>query len=192
MKINFLGDSITYGYELDNKDVWTALIQEKRKEDIIINRGISGDSTAGMLTRFQTEILTDTPDIMHLMGGLNDVFSGAKAKHIQANFFALSHQAKFYGIKTVVGICPLPIKEMLEEDFKAFIKFDDAYKQMKKLNQWLRRYNTISDSISIIDYEKELKNYYQGNIQDLYLDGVHLNEQGNKVLAQIFLDNFSV
>ncbi len=187
MRIVFLGDSITYGEYLNRNYVWTKLVQNERPNDTIINRGISGDTTAGMLARFQTEVITDKPDIIHLMGGLNDVICGSTAQQIQGNFNAMSQQAKFYGIQPIIGICPLPIVEQILPEWKKFTDFDQIISEMKTLNEWLRKYIAVSSDISIIDYEAEFNNQYAENRKNIYIDGIHLNEQGNKLLAKIML-----
>ena len=46
-----LGDSLTEAYIINNKDCWVELLQAKLPQNFI-NSGISGDTTAGMLSRF--------------------------------------------------------------------------------------------------------------------------------------------
>ncbi len=191
MKINFLGDSITYGEHLDRQDVWTSIIQNKRKDDIIINRGISGDTTAGMLSRFQVEVVADKPDVVHIMGGLNDMTCCATADQVKGNFKAMSKQAQFYGIQPIIGLCPLPVIEQIIPAWKTFADFDRLIEEMKNLHRWLHQYCAVASDIFLIDYNEKLAQYYQENRVDLYSDGLHLNTKGNEVLAKIFLDFYN-
>ncbi len=188
MKINFLGDSITYGEHLNREDTWTSIIQKERKDDVIINRGISGDTTTGMLSRFQSEVVADKPDRVHIMGGLNDIICCGTADQIKGNFKAMSQQAKFYGIKPIIGICPLPVIEQINPAWKEFTDFDRLMKEMQNLNNWLCEYSSISEGVLLIDYETELSNQNNVNRSDLYIDGMHLNQQGQQLLSEIFLD----
>lgn len=188
MKINFIGDSITYGEHLNRNDTWTSLIQKTRKGDTIINRGISGDTTAGMLSRFQTEVILDNPDAVHIMGGLNDIICGGSADQIKGNFKAMSQQAKFYQIKPIIGICPLPVVEQINPAWKKFTDFDRLIQQMQNLNEWLCEYSAISSGVFVVDYATELSHRNNQIGSDLYLDGMHLNQKGNKLLSETFID----
>lgn len=188
MKINFIGDSITYGEHLDGEDTWTSMIQNARKEDIIINKGIAGDTTTGMLSRFQVEVVADNPDMVHIMGGLNDIICCGSADQIKGNFKAMSQQAKFYGIKPIIGICPLPVVEQINPAWKAFTDFDRLMQEMQNLNEWLCAYSAVSSGVFLVDYETKLSNQNGENRSNLYIDGMHLNSKGNKLLSDIFLD----
>ncbi len=188
MKLYFLGDSITYGEYLNRNAVWTTLIQNERPNDTIINRGISGDTTEGMLARFQKEAVADTPDMIHIMGGANDIICGKTARDIQGNFMAMTQQAKFYGIQPVIGICPLPIVDDIIPAWKTFTDFNRVLHEMKILNEWLHSYVSVFANISIIDYEAALHKQCGENRKDLYIDGLHLNKQGNTVLAKTMLN----
>lgn len=185
MKINFIGDSITYGEHLKRKDTWTTIIQNARKKDIIINRGISGDTTNGMLSRFQAEVVVDKPDVVHIMGGLNDIICYGSADYIKGNFKAMSQQAKFYNIKPIIGICPLPMVKQINPAWKKFTDFNRLIKEMQNLNEWLCEYVSISSDIFFVNYETKLNNE---NRSSLYIDGMHLNQQGQKLLSETFLD----
>ena len=69
MKIICMGDSITYGFGLpDLSKRWSDLVSA-RTGHTLINRGISGDTTGGMLARCQTQVFNQAPDAMVLLGG---------------------------------------------------------------------------------------------------------------------------
>ncbi len=72
-----LGDSITAGYGLRAGENWTDLLQKKHPEIRLINRGISGDTTSGMLARFKRDVIREKPDDVMIFGGLNDFFMEA-------------------------------------------------------------------------------------------------------------------
>ena len=74
-----LGDSLTYGLGVRTSQKWTALAATETLQ--IINLGVSGDTTGGMLARLQT--LLQTPvyqlppqerPLVLVMGGTNDIF----------------------------------------------------------------------------------------------------------------------
>ena len=55
MKIICIGDSLTEGYGVGRPENWVTLLNERSENDII-NKGISGDTTGGMLARFQKDV----------------------------------------------------------------------------------------------------------------------------------------
>jgi len=83
----FFGDSITQGWEtlpMDFPNLKTA------------NRGISGDTTRGLLTRVQGDVLDLKPRAVSLLIGTNDLDQGGDPLVIVANVKALIgllHQA---------------------------------------------------------------------------------------------------
>ncbi|MEG2274369.1 MAG: hypothetical protein RSC44_03455, partial [Clostridia bacterium] len=64
-KTVFFGDSITEMFDLNNYFGDTT----------IYNRGISGDTTSGMLARLQTNVVVLAPDKVFFLGGANDLNS---------------------------------------------------------------------------------------------------------------------
>lgn len=71
MKLLCLGDSLTYGYDVPQKDKWTTLVSE-RSTVKIDNRGQCGDTTAGMVFRLHQIDLVGY-DAFFIMGGSNDI-----------------------------------------------------------------------------------------------------------------------
>ncbi|MFO7911179.1 MAG: GDSL-type esterase/lipase family protein, partial [Desulfotignum sp.] len=73
MKIICHGDSLTQGSDMAKPCTWTALL-ENRLNIPVVNTGISGDTTAGMLARFAVDVVPRKPGIVILMGGTNDLW----------------------------------------------------------------------------------------------------------------------
>jgi len=59
-KLVCLGDSLTEGYGIETRHRWSDLLKKEFPFEII-NRGISGDTTAGMLARFQFDVIAHQP-----------------------------------------------------------------------------------------------------------------------------------
>ena len=74
----FLGDSITQG--------WGRRLQEAFPEMKIANRGISGDTTRGMLIRLQEDVLSLKPSAVVLLLGTNDIEVGIAPEAVGRNF----------------------------------------------------------------------------------------------------------
>ncbi|MCF2660746.1 GDSL-type esterase/lipase family protein [Pseudoflavonifractor phocaeensis] len=108
MKIICMGDSITYGFGLpDLSKRWSDLVSA-RTGHVLINRGVSGDTTGGMLARCQTQVFDQAPDAMVLLGGINDISITGQYHTAFANVISMFRQADLLSIPVILGV-PLPI-----------------------------------------------------------------------------------
>ena len=73
MKIICHGDSLTEGVDVEKAYSWTSLVEHNLRVSVV-NHGIGGDTTAGMLSRFPYEVAQQQPAIVILMGGTNDLW----------------------------------------------------------------------------------------------------------------------
>ena len=76
----FFGDSITQG--------WGTLAQDFPKLKVA-NRGISGDTTRGLLTRIQGDVLDVKPRAVSLLIGTNDLDQGGSPETVAENMKAI-------------------------------------------------------------------------------------------------------
>jgi len=52
MKLVCLGDSLTYGYKIKPSEAWPSLIISQKCDNVeVLNKGILGDTTGGMLAQ---------------------------------------------------------------------------------------------------------------------------------------------
>lgn len=78
VKIIFVGDSITGWSDLSKWFKYSHIIEcmiEGRcgpDHSVVLNRGIGGDTTAGLLSRLDQDVLRENPDIVVLLAGGND------------------------------------------------------------------------------------------------------------------------
>ena len=77
IKIACIGDSITFGYEIEETQKWTTLLSEELNVEVV-NCGINGDTTAGMLSRFDAILDLHKPTHVIITGGTNDLWFGLK------------------------------------------------------------------------------------------------------------------
>lgn len=157
MKILFLGDSFTQGYLVDKN--YTDYLKDEGHE--IINLGINGDRTSGMLERFKPKKC----DIQIIFGGTNDTFDRVSPEQIFTNIKKILD--KSLAEKNIIIIPPL-----MEED--------ESYPRYKEINQTINQYGKLAgifDAI-IIDARK---------IEPSYIDGLHMREDFHKALADEIL-----
>ena len=84
-----LGDSISAGYGINQKDNWVSMLQSKFENDgtsiKLINSSVSGDTTSGGLQRLRRDLQKFDPDYVLIELGGNDALRGYPIKRIKDN-----------------------------------------------------------------------------------------------------------
>lgn len=189
MKIICIGDSLTYGYGIKRSNIWTNLAKNKLNIDII-NEGINGDTTGGMLSRFNNSVIAKKPDVVFMMGGTNDLIAGATLGVIQANIMAMVHQSFN---KLIIPIIGIPSKVDIKNIRKDWAEFSDFYKissEMEKYKSWIIEFSKTF-GVNYIDFNSEIDSIASFLNENIYIDGLHLNEVGQKIMSEIFINKIN-
>lgn len=93
----FLGDSITQGWGDQLKKHFPGLKAA--------NRGISGDTTRGVLIRLREDVLALNPKAVVLLIGTNDLEEGADPETIAANLKLILQELKHHNPKMPILLC---------------------------------------------------------------------------------------
>lgn len=165
-EIIFLGDSITDECE------WAELIGPNIK-----NRGISGDTTIGILNRLD-ELLKSKPKSIFLMVGINDFFHTNKSveqifeqyKQIVITVRDKSPNTKLF----IQSVLPINNQYNIDLNPQVIIKFNQHLKELA--SQFSLPYIDLFSQLS--DSQNQLDTRYT-------LDGVHLNGQAYSVWKQV-------
>jgi acyl-CoA thioesterase-1 len=84
-----VGDSLTAGYGVDEEQAYPALLEKRLLQDgyftRVVNAGISGETSSGVLSRIEWVIGSLKPDIVILETGANDGLRGVDPTLIQEN-----------------------------------------------------------------------------------------------------------
>jgi acyl-CoA thioesterase-1 len=111
-RIVFLGDSLTAGYGLEKSQAVPALIQARlAKEEHpfeVVNAGVSGDTSAGGLSRLEWSLTGDVR-ILVVELGANDGLRGLPVEAMRRNLEEIITRAQARGIAVLlVGMEALP------------------------------------------------------------------------------------
>ena len=183
-KIVFLGNSIMQG-----GGNWN----ERYKSDNIVNRGISGDYTAGILKRLD-EIIFYKPNSVFLMIGINEFFADnsekpeVNPKNVAKNILKIADIITKHTPKTKIfihTILPINNDQYIKIKEVNYNFLQDNYSpsinsQVKETNSILKsngRYEVIDLHSIFIDEAFKLNS-------KLSSDGVHLNEDGYSLWVQ--------
>lgn len=105
-RIVFLGDSLTAGLGLDQNQAYPALIQRKLDEAglkyRVVNAGVSGDTSAGGLSRLDWALEGDVRVMVVALGG-NDGLRGLPADELRRNLSTIIERAQARHIDVVLA-----------------------------------------------------------------------------------------
>jgi lysophospholipase L1-like esterase len=163
-KVIMLGNSITEGGN------WKKLL----KDSTVINRGISGDVTFGVINRLD-DIIKRQPSKVFLLIGINDLSRKTPDEVILENLFSIVSKIRSGSPSTEVFVQSiLPTNET----FKNFIpNFKGKASSILTINTQLQRYANKMKFTYVDLYSKFLD--ANGLMDAKYAtDGLHLNELG--------------
>ena len=198
-KIVFLGDSITQQAE-DFEDGFISLIRQNLVQDKfeLVGKGIGGNKVSDLLTRYKSDVIDLDPDIVFIYIGINDVWhkydfgTGSDIDLYEKGLRTIISDIKSLGSKIV--LCTPTVIGENTGDFVLGNQFKDV-ETMEKMNGDLDTFSEVVRKLSneyeteLLDLRKIFMDYLaENNINNdaagiLTTDGVHLNEQGNKLIA---------
>ena len=170
--ILFFGDSLTAGYGLDDSnDAYPALVQEKIDSLGLkynaINSGLSGETTAGGLSRIDW-VLSQEVDVFVLELGGNDGLRGIALDETRKNLQAIIDKVGNKYPEATIILAGMQLPPNLGQDYTSEFKaiFEDLAKQ---------------NELALIPFLLE----NVGGIPELNLpDGIHPNIEGHKIVAE--------
>ena len=103
----FLGDSLSAGYGLPSQLSFPALVETALQDEglgvRVINAGVSGDTTAGGLSRLSWVLGASQPDVLVVQLGANDGLRGFPVEEIESNLHAIVEGARAAGARVLAG-----------------------------------------------------------------------------------------
>ena len=202
-KVVFLGDSITQAGESKEgegtyKGFITSLKENVGQEMELINKGISGNKVSDLLLRYKYDVLELKPDIVFIYIGINDVWhkydwgTGTDIDVYEDGLRKIIADIKIKGAKII--LCTPTVIGENSGEFKLNNSFKDI-ETMDIMNKDLDAFSDVIRNLSsefnteLLDLRKKFKDYIsENNTENVYKgiltsDGVHLNNQGNKLIA---------
>jgi acyl-CoA thioesterase I len=172
IKILALGTSLTQGYGLPPGTEFTTVLQEKLKsagvDATIINAGVSGDTSAGGLSRIDWS-LADNPKAAIIELGSNDALRGLAPAQTEKNLAAVLSKLK--AAHVAVLLCGMRAPRNLGPEYA--VQFDAIYPRLAKQYGALF-YPFILDGVAL-------------NPKLNQADGIHPNPAGVQIVVKRIL-----
>ena len=190
-KIAFLGDSITAGGWGTEGGYVRLVVNGLAKKGVSVTpipAGVGGHKSNDMLARLENDVLSKDPDWMTLSCGVNDVWHGDKGVDLEdykKNITAIVDQAEAQGVKVVI-LTSTPIGE----------ESNAHNDKLAAYNDFLRALAT-ERNLPLADLAASFRDYLaprnpEKTSRYLTVDGVHMNPEGNVLIAKGVLRAFGL
>jgi lysophospholipase L1-like esterase len=180
-RVVFMGDSIT--------DLWA----EARFGGFFpgkpyVDRGISGQTTPQMLSRFRPDVLALRPKAVVILAGTNDLAGNTgpmTLEEIEGNLQSMAELAKANGIRVVMAsVTPVSDYGHSPDGTAPNMTTRRPPAKILELNAWIKKY-TVEHHEVYLDYFSAMVDA-QGFLQkELSADGLHPNLAGYAVMAPL-------
>ena len=169
--ILFFGNSLTAAYGIDPEDGFAGLTQ-KRIDSLgidykVINGGLSGETTAGGLSRLDW-FLEDKPDIFVLELGGNDGLRGINLTETKSNLLKIIDKVRSKFPDTKIILAGMQIPPNMGQEYAA---------------EFTAMYPAVAEEKNVTLIPFLLENV--GGIPELNLpDGIHPTEEGHQIVFE--------
>lgn len=187
-RIVCIGDSVTYGYMVEGSLTWIGRL--RREEEInLLNVGLNGDMTEGMLMRFNEHVIDLNPKACLIMGGGNDIIASVPLDIVTNNIAMMAERALQKGIVPMIGIVPMPSHKKIPEQWKGFVDYEEVKENLAIFKEWLLMF-AKANNLPFIDFDTHMKEKLRAGYSRYFMDGAHPNPAGHKIMASIAKDAF--
>lgn len=169
--ILFFGNSLTAGYGIDQDDAFAGLTQDRIDslglDYRVINGGLSGETTAGGLSRLDW-FLEDEPSVFILELGGNDGLRGILPSESKKNLIGIIDKVRAKYPETKIILAGMQIPPNMGQEYTE--EFKSIYPEV-----------AAEKNVTLIPFLLE----NVGGIPELNLpDGIHPTEEGHKIVAE--------
>lgn len=192
-KVIFFGDSITQAGVAPNGYI-TLLQQRLAKEGRdkafeLVGAGIGGNKVYDLYLRLEEDVLSKKPDLVFIYVGINDVWhkrsfgTGTDPDKFERFYNTIIDKIQAAGAKVVI-CTPTVVGEK-----KGYVNELDG--DLNKYSEIVRQI-AKNKKVELIDLHKNIIDYINSHNPEnknsgiLTTDGVHMNDEGNRFLAEQF------
>jgi lysophospholipase L1-like esterase len=186
----FLGDSLTAGFQQGpgylppryypfTNMLESALRRQlttlgSEKDIVVVNQGMDGDSTRGMLERFSRNVESEKPALVLIWGGINDLYSRYPMEDVFSNIVELVKRTKaINAVPIVLNVAPA-----------GSVHFNDTIKELNMLTEGYcgeKDVKLIDVFSLLVDDEGKLAAEYSN-------DGVHISDRAYQKLIPVLFN----
>ena len=137
-----------------------------------LNRGINGQRTDQMLSRFGRDVILAKPDIVVILGGVNDIYQGRVPESVSEKLQMMYERAEASGI-LVVGATILPYNSAEARESEA----------IRWVNAWIEG-RSKSTSMLFCDTNRAVRDAEDPDTLSSTPDGLHPDVDGYRKMGE--------
>jgi len=168
--IVMLGDSLTAGFGLATNEALpeqiARVLEGNGFEVNVVNAGVSGDTTAGGLARYDWSVASANPDLLIVALGANDFLNGTSAANARSNLGAILARANADGVQAIL----------------ASVEAGDIAQGDPRIAEYAAIYPALAAEYDVPLFVGILEGV-RGSPSLVQLDGLHPTREGVKVMA---------
>lgn len=186
VKIVCKGDSITWGYvyEAQTSENYPKVLGDKLKliygysNITVVNSGSPGQTSAGGVTNFDTDVISHTPDLAIIMFGLNDANQGITIEAYKDNLRTMVEKCKNNNIEVILCSPNMMSKQTQNNERYTVADYREAAKVVAK-----------ETNVGFVDIYGEMEKLLASNAitMNVIQDTVHFRAEWYYLLADILL-----
>lgn len=172
-RVVFIGNSITDGWASQRPDFF--------KENNFVGRGIGGQTSPQLLSRFRQDVINLKPKAVVINIGTNDVAQNTgpyDPEFTLGNIKSMAELAKANGIKVILS----SVTPAGEYPWRKEIK--NVPEKIMALNEAIKAY-AKENKFAYIDYFEKMRDENNALIGGYGTDGVHPNAEGYAVMEEL-------
>ena len=210
-KVAFLGDSITaqgWANAAGYVKLVVAGFEANGIKVVPVPAGISGHKSNDMLARLEKDVLSKKPQWMTLSCGVNDVWHGKQGVPLndaqasgqeyvkrnpmesdkgtyEKNISKIVEEAQHAGVQVVILTATVIKEDLGNEENKRLAPYNDFLRKFAK-----EKHLPLADLNAMFQERIKAANEPKKNV--FTVDGVHMNTEGNKIMARGVLQAFGL
>jgi len=190
-KVAFLGDSITQQGWNNPKGYVHLVVDGLAANGVTVDpvpAGISGHKSNDMLKRLDKDVLSKSPQWMTLSCGVNDVWHGAKGVELEPykkNITEIVDQCAAAKVKVVVTTATVIKEDLANAENTKLAAYNDFLRSLAA-----ERKAPLADLNAM--FQERIKKENQPGKLTITRDGVHMNPEGDKIMARGILKAFGL
>ncbi|MGL5245580.1 MAG: GDSL-type esterase/lipase family protein [Sarcina sp.] len=176
MNIVCIGDSLTTGYGLTKENCWVSLLNKDTDTIKFINKGVNGDTSIGILSRFFSDVISYSPEKCIIMCGSNDLIINKSVNSIIDNITLMVKDCINNKVYPIILSPPKISRDLAINFWSNNLNYDLINSKLSLLNDHLENFCKEKKLffISLFNLIPSQNNYYT--------DGLHLSYESNKLI----------
>lgn len=138
----------------------------------VLNKGVNGHRTDQILSRFGRDVILAKPDIVVILGGVNDIYQGRSAETVEDNLEAMYERAAGSAI-VVVAATILPYNAAGRHESDA----------IRMVNSWIEE-KSKSPGIIFCDTNRSVREEFDPEALASTPDGLHPDVDGYRRMGE--------